>query len=423
MSKRDSLKNTEMTAPRKGASSGNSVGASISATSLIMHGHHKGHDEIELDAGDVSEAEQDTRTPVMERWKVICFGQAVSFLYAVGGAIQSSMELQCHWSAPSFLAMLLYSVFACSLVVLYWKRRTIGHQFKHKFLGCIPIEGSVAAYMAISVLDLEAYYFVLQALRYTTLPSVTILGSLAVPSTIFFSRLILGRKYSWLHVLGVSVCMAGTATSVLLDYETVAHASSTQQLRYEHMLLGDLYAILGGISFGLIDVVCEVTIQNFGGNLEYLGMTGFFAAFFGIIQTVWLEKDAVARILFASQLNESCPQSVGFMFLAGFLITNFWSYFLAGEFLLISESSLLSLSTLTENVWSVLFSVLVQGILPPPVFYGALFLTVSGVVIYGTAPAPIIPAPPEIELVDELSNPCSASTLNLFSSNRLEKIQ
>ena len=47
-------------------------------------------------------------------------------------------------------------------------------------------------------------------------------------------------------------------------------------------------------------------------------------------------------------------------------------------------------SLLTGDAWAVAFSVFAEGIVPSPSFYAALFITLTGVVIYETAPSPVI---------------------------------
>ncbi len=47
-------------------------------------------------------------------------------------------------------------------------------------------------------------------------------------------------------------------------------------------------------------------------------------------------------------------------------------------------------SLLTGDAWAVVFSVFAEGIVPAPSFYVALFITLTGVVIYETAPSPVI---------------------------------
>jgi len=47
-------------------------------------------------------------------------------------------------------------------------------------------------------------------------------------------------------------------------------------------------------------------------------------------------------------------------------------------------------SLLTGDAWSVAFSVFGEGIKPAPLFYVALCVTLLGVVIYETAPSPVV---------------------------------
>ncbi len=47
-------------------------------------------------------------------------------------------------------------------------------------------------------------------------------------------------------------------------------------------------------------------------------------------------------------------------------------------------------SLLTGDAWAVAFSVFAEGIKPPPTFYVALAITLSGVIIYETAPSPVV---------------------------------
>ena len=70
-------------------------------------------------------------------------------------------------------------------------------------------------------------------------------------------------------------------------------------------------------------------------------------------------------------------------------------YMGASRFLLVSEAAFFSLSLLTGDMWSVLFSVVAERIVPPPLFFVALVLILSGVVLYEMAPSPVVEKPDE----------------------------
>lgn len=52
---------------------------------------------------------------------------------------------------------------------------------------------------------------------------------------------------------------------------------------------------------------------------------------------------------------------------------------------------MLNLSLLTSDLWTTIFVVAVQGIVPDPLFYTGLALIASGVVVYEIAPSPAEP--------------------------------
>lgn len=63
-------------------------------------------------------------------------------------------------------------------------------------------------------------------------------------------------------------------------------------------------------------------------------------------------------------------------------------YIGASRFLIISEAAFFNLSLLTGDLWSVVFSVVAERIVPQPLFFAALASVLSGVVLYEMAPSP-----------------------------------
>ena len=64
------------------------------------------------------------------------------------------------------------------------------------------------------------------------------------------------------------------------------------------------------------------------------------------------------------------------------------------SFLQISDAAFFNLSLLTGDAWAVAFSVFAEGIVPSYSFYAALAVTLSGVVVYETAPSPVVATTP-----------------------------
>jgi solute carrier family 35, member F1/2 len=298
---------------------------------------------------------------------------------------------------------------------------TSSYTFFHLF----PLHRPWYVYLIMAFLDIESNYVTVLAFRYTTLTSVTLFTALSIPSAMIVSKIFLGRQYTWLHLLGAVTCMTGVVFNVLQDYEsdsemnttvswkgtntttTTTNNSNTSLLdataAYPHKLTGDLLAILGGLLYGLNDVLTEVCVQHNGGTSEYLGVVGFFAFGIAIVQGVLVEWDDIAEFFGRSisdglggadeephqQSSSTCPLWMGWSLYGSFVGLGVMAYAGGSHLLIISEAAFFNLSLLTGNLWSVGFSVVAERIVPQPLFFVALVFVVSGVVIYEMAPSPV----------------------------------
>lgn len=337
-------------------------------------------------------------------WKVLLFGQALSFLLASGGAAQSTLHLQCNLSAPTFTSSIIYFILSLHVIPLYHQGRKLRHSHnecqgdgvilevrsrdspQYWLVGVLPLQASPWAYLGIAFLDVEANYMTVLAYRYTTITSITLFDALAIPSAMILSWIFLGRRYTAIHYCGVVVCMVGVVYNVLADYETNLNSTSGSK-EYPHKVLGDALAICGGIVYGANDTLAETAVRRFGGPNEFLGMIGLFGLVISTIQAALLERDEIVEFF---QGGNACSVASGLGLLMAYALTNSLSYVGASRFLLISEAAFLNLSFLTGDFWSLAFSIVAERIVPSPLFFVALTLTISGVVIYEMGPTPIV---------------------------------
>jgi hypothetical protein len=147
-------------------------------------------------------------------------------------------------------------------------------------------------------------------------------------------------------------------------------------------------------------VLTEVTVTS-GDTTEYLGMIGLFGFCISFAQSLVLEQDDI-RKFFGNKENDDeddtdididssvtmCSLPIGFILLFSFVGVTMLGYIGASRFLIISEAAFFSLSLLTGDLWSVVFSVVAERIVPQPLFFAALASVLSGVVLYEMAPSP-----------------------------------
>lgn len=373
-------------------------------------------------------------------WKVIALGQGLSFLLASGGAAQATLHLDCGLSAPAFTMALVYlGLSIIHLPILFRRRRqqllacprrdaqrlsthdsdAITHHFgeesvqvsdendrniKHDNAHGSDVADSECEsdtpkntlvwspwwYLLLAFCDVQANAVTNLAFRYTTLTSVTLFDALAIPAAMVISRCVLfraSRRYRALHYIGVLVCMVGVVLNVFQDYES---DDAVEEKEYPHKMWGDLCAITGGILFGLNDVLTELTVSKAGDTTEYLGMLGACGFLISFLQSLLFEREEV-REFFPGRVGfETCSLQSGFLLLSAFVGVTILSYVGASHFLVISEATFFNLSLLTGDLWSVLFSVVAERIVPQPLFFAALASVLSGVVIYEMAPSPAL---------------------------------
>jgi solute carrier family 35 protein F1/2 len=260
------------------------------------------------------------------------------------------------------------------------------------------------SYLIISMLDVFPNFMTLLSLRYTSLTSTTLLGSLTVPSTMFFSRHILAKVFTRYHYAGVCLCLAGGILTVWSDVDhdddvagsLVHNTSSTADAATDtatvnggasYRYIGDLLAVAAALAYGLGDTIAEYSIKHIDRE-EYLGMLGVYGVIFTGLIFPWLEGDAVRRLCF------DLPPTVKWQAIAvlvWYVASVLVYYMTEASFLVKSDATLLNLSLQASNLWVILFSVVAYQDLPPAVFYLAVVLVVAGVFVYeagGHASAP-----------------------------------
>ena len=361
---------------------------------------------------------------IRRNYKILIFGQLLSLLLASSGAFQATLHLNCGLSAPTFTISVVYLVLAFHLLVV-WKRGSLrplrqeeeeqeqvgsiddaeetrfedaeqknnaivtedSSEIFYPFMGLL-LHRPAWQYMIIALFDVEANYFTVLAFRYTTLTSVTLFDALAIPSSMIISRCFLGRQYTSLHLFGAVTCMIGIVLNVMQDYES---DQATDSQAYPHKLRGDILAIVGGILYGLNDVLCESNVRHHRGTAEYLGMVGLFAFLISAIQASAVERQDILQFFHRNpEKTSQCSLAMGWSMFSLFVGVNACSYMGASRFLLISEAAFFNLSLLTGDMWSVLFSVVAEHIIPKPLFFVALMFVLSGVIVYEMAPTPVL---------------------------------
>jgi drug/metabolite transporter (DMT)-like permease len=270
-------------------------------------------------------------------------------------------------------------------------------------------------YTLLAFLDVQANYFVILSFRYTTLINTNLLTSISVVSVMTSSKIILKRVFRIPHFIGVSLVLLGTSFIVSSDFKdgdtittSIEHHEFSNMNNYQH-IQGDAFAIIAALLFGLNDTLAEYCIKNATIN-EYLAMMGIFGFLFSMCESMIFESHQVLEFIHLvlrhltgsimtatnttvqhNHIDPTTAEEILDKDVNLSMITTLWIiytfclvffYTSASYFLQIADATLLSLSLQSSNMWTMMFSILVQHIYPVSLFYIAVVLVFVGVWIY-----------------------------------------
>lgn len=318
-------------------------------------------------------------------WNLYCLllGQGIALCAASANASSFTLEYHLGVSLPLFNMTIMYFLLSFHL---RHPRRKKGESHEtmqpttihHHRLPCTMLQLHIPwwNYLLISILDVEANYMTLLSFRYTSLTSTTLLGSLTVPSTMVFCRLLgLATKFRGAHYMGVCLCLLGGTMTVWSDLGTGSEAGPVTT---QHSYVGDILACCAALLYGLGDSVAEYSIKHID-RVEYLGMIGLFGSMLCAVQFVCWERDELWTVLTETDSQVLMQVLVTIVW----YILSVWVFYVSVTyFLTTADATLLTLSLQTSSLWSILFSVLVSRQAPPALFYFAVVLVFSGVVCY-----------------------------------------
>jgi drug/metabolite transporter (DMT)-like permease len=360
-----------------------------------------------------------------KHWKILALGQLVSLTLASAGAAQATLKLDCHLNAPLFTVSIYYFFLSWHVLILIGRHRPVRHlpveteetpdnitatsnsedeidvslPTHSFFFGLFPMHKPMWQYFVIALIDVEANAITAFSFRYTTLTSVTLFDNLAIPTAMVLSRCFFSRQYTWIHLSGVAICMVGVFLNMVQDYDDDQDVE--EQAEYPHKLRGDMLAITGGILYGINNVMVEVTIRDSGDTTEYLGTMGFFAFLIAIVQALALERQDILDFLGRGDHADDACHSERWWLLSAYVGCTVLSYVGGSRFFQISEATFFGLSLLTGDLWSVIFSIFAEHIIPHSLFFVALVFVLSGMLIYEMAPSPVLADRAQEEVGDE----------------------
>lgn len=221
-------------------------------------------------------------------------------------------------------------------------------------------------YILLAIVDVEANFLVVKAYQYTSLTSVMLLDCWSIPSVIFLTWFFLKTKYRFRKYIGVAICVAGLVVVVFSDVHSNDRSGGSNPLK------GDMLVIAGSTLYAISNVSEEFFVKS-ADRVELMGMLGLFGAIISACQISILERNELKSI------HWSAGAVIPFV---GFALAMFLFYSGVPILLKISGSTMLNLSLLTSDMWTVLIRIFAYHQKVDWMYFIAFGTVAVGLVIY-----------------------------------------
>jgi solute carrier family 35 protein F1/2 len=174
------------------------------------------------------------------------------------------------------------------------------------------------------------------------------------------------------------------------------------------MVAGDFLCLAAATLYAISNVGQESIVKAHD-RTEFLGMLGCFGLAINTIQLLILERDELARVNWSSDAPG---------YVVGFALSLFCMYSLTSIFLQKCDATMFNLSLLTSDIWAIFASVILFHRSLHPLYFLALLIIATGLVVYNVSPQIESASDQSAELEAGPDTPSHDSVyLNTFSGN------
>ncbi|KAM7430957.1 hypothetical protein ABFA07_018400 [Porites harrisoni] len=238
-------------------------------------------------------------------------------------------------------------------------------------------------YFFLALFDVEANYLVVKAYQYTNLTSIQVLDCFTTASVLVLSWIFLKVRYQCVHYSGVVICLVGIICLVIADYYGSRYYGAGGTV-CKNQVVGDILVLCGSIMYGVSNVAQEFVVKNFS-RAEFLGMIGFFGSFISAIQMIILERNQLLAIEWNYKIA---------LYIVGFAICLFLLYNLMPIAMQFSSATVVNLSLLTADFYSLLCGIFLFHYKFSALYLGSLTFIIIGLIVYNLKPTPRRADPP-----------------------------
>lgn len=225
-------------------------------------------------------------------------------------------------------------------------------------------------YLFLSLVDVEANYFVVKGFANTSFLSAMLIGACSTPSVVLLSFFFLKTRYQWTHLTGVALTVIGLVLLVVSDVITDKNYEGSSPLN------GNLYCIIAAFLYAISNTLEEFFVRKHP-TYEILAFLGTFGMVINLTQLLIFESGEFKHITFNGQV-------IGLY--AGFTIAMFSLYSLVPVLIGLTNATFYNISLLTSDFYGLIIGLYIFKYVNHPLYPVAFTLVVIGLIFFNIRP-------------------------------------
>nr|CUU99779.1 hypothetical transcript [Hymenolepis microstoma] len=229
-------------------------------------------------------------------------------------------------------------------------------------------------YFVAGTIDVHSNWAMVSAYALTNVTSVQLLDCITIPTAMLLSRFCLKTHYRWMHVVGVIICVIGSASMVGADYLAASIKEGTKNSTTGESV------IAGAIGYGISNVYQEFLVRKYG-MVDYLCFASLSATIWTVSYCSTLERDVITEAI-RTHDPAKLPSIVGCF--VGYTLAMFLLYSIMPLALSKTSAVLVNLSLLTSDLYALLIGIYLFGNTFHPLYLASFAAIMIGVWLFAS---------------------------------------
>jgi len=233
------------------------------------------------------------------------------------------------------------------------------------------VKGHWWVLVLLAFCDVEANFVVVLAYQFTSITSVMLLDCFTIPCVMVISFFLFKERFHFAQVSAVGVCILGLVILVFSDALQESDSPSGDKV-----IFGDVLVLSASVLYAISNTGQQYQVERHS-HIQFLSLLGCFGSMISATQVLVLELDSLKSIEWNWQIV---------VLIVGFGLSLFALYSMTPFMLRLSSATLMNLSYLTSDAYSLIAGIVLFDYVPSWLYFMSLIVIISGLIVYNVVP-------------------------------------